>query len=98
VEQVVGLGGLQFRFRSRAELDPPRAIRVHSDDFPFRKLAIGWLFEPTGEGCRVTFCMTYSLVLPGFTRPTGFLLRGAAAETMRAFHHRAWQVYGDPAA
>lgn len=98
VEQVVGLGGLQFRFRSQAELDPPRAIQVHSADFPFRELAIRWLFEPAGGGCRVTFRMTYRLLLPGFTRPTGFLLRNAAGETMRAFHDRAWQVYGDPTA
>ena len=98
VEQVVGLGGLQFRFRSQAELDPPQAIRVHSADFPFRELAIGWVFEPAGEGCRVTFRLTYRLLVPGFTRPTGFLLRSAASETLRAFQERAGQVYGDPIA
>ena len=94
VEQAVAWGGLTFRFRSRAELEPPRAIHIHSADLPFRELAIHWLFQPAGTGCRVTFRMRYRLALPGLAVAAAPMVRGPVRETLAAFRNRVWHLYG----
>lgn len=69
-QQSLALGLLIYSFRTRTELDRPRAIHVVSTDWAFRRFEIDWSFAPTREGhCRVDFaldCQIRSLWLNPF--------------------------------
>ncbi|HKJ72269.1 MAG TPA: type II toxin-antitoxin system RatA family toxin [Gammaproteobacteria bacterium] len=94
VEQVVGIGGALYRFRSWAELEPPRALWVRTTDFPFREMTVRWRFEPAGEGCRVALRMAFRLRLPLVSGPAGSLAGRAARQTLGAFEARAYELLG----
>lgn len=89
-EQVMALGLLRHRFRTRTELDRPNAITVTSTDRSFRRFEIRWSFAPTPEGfCHTEFsleCEVRSLLL----KPLGEALMTQMAATMvNAFAARA---------
>lgn len=89
-EQVMALGLLRHRFRTRTELDRPKAIAVTSADPSFRRFEIRWSFEPTPEGfCHTEFsldCELRSL----FLKPLGEALMTQMGATMvNAFASRA---------
>jgi coenzyme Q-binding protein COQ10 len=54
-DQVLGLGPIRVEFETRTVLRRPERIDVTSNQPPFRKFKLSWLFEsrPAG-GCRVT--------------------------------------------
>lgn len=54
-EQVLGLGPIRIEFETRTVLRRPERIDVISNQPPFRKFTLSWLFDslPAG-GCRVT--------------------------------------------
>jgi coenzyme Q-binding protein COQ10 len=55
-EQVLAVGLLTYRWRTRTELDPPRSILVTTADQNFHHLLIRWSFTPEPDGqCRVGF-------------------------------------------
>jgi coenzyme Q-binding protein COQ10 len=55
VEQTVGLGPVEWRFASRAEVDTPWGLKVVSSEAPFRRLEVDWRFSARGEdACLVT--------------------------------------------
>lgn len=96
-EQVLALGLLQRRFRTRTELDSPRSITVTSADRIFRRFDIRWTFTPTPEGqCRIDFtldCEVRSIWL----KPIGDVLVGSMALTMiNAFVQRARKIASAP--
>ena len=81
VTQEVGSGPLAVRFASRARQVPGRALRITSDDGPFRRLVIDWCFTPVGDGrCEVRLAVSARLR----AGPLAPLLRGLlAARTER---------------
>jgi coenzyme Q-binding protein COQ10 len=54
VENIFGVGPLQTRFISTAELDPPGRLDISSCDGPWRDFRMSWQFQPSGAGCRVS--------------------------------------------
>ncbi|MGB4876188.1 MAG: type II toxin-antitoxin system RatA family toxin [Candidatus Competibacter sp.] len=92
-EQVMALGLLRHRFRTRTELERPKTITVTSTDPSFRRFEIRWSFEPTPEGfCHTEFslnCEVRSLLL----KPLGEALMTQMAATMvNAFAARAREL------
>lgn len=98
-QQTLALGLLVHRFRTRTELNRPRAIRVTSNDRAFSRFEILWSFSPTPEGdCRVDFSLDYE-VRSFWLKPVGDMLIGPMALTMvDAFVTRARKLgaAGDP--
>lgn len=81
-QQTLALGLLVHRFRTRTELDRPRAIRVTSADRAFSRFEILWSFSPTPEGhCRVDFSLDYE-VRSLWLKPVGDVLIAPMALTM----------------
>lgn len=89
-EQVLALGLLAYRFRTRTELNPPNSITVTSSDKNFRRFDIRWSFEPTPEGhCRIHFALDCE-VRSFWLKPLGDALMTQTALTMvNAFVARA---------
>jgi coenzyme Q-binding protein COQ10 len=54
VDNVYGVGPIRRHFLSIAELDPPHAIKISSNDGLWRDFQMSWRFEPSGSGCRVS--------------------------------------------
>ncbi|MCC8988402.1 MAG: type II toxin-antitoxin system RatA family toxin [Candidatus Contendobacter sp.] len=96
-EQVLALGLLQRRFRTRTELDPPRVITVTSADRIFRRFDIRWVFTPTLEGpCRIDFALDCE-VRSIWLKPISDVLVGPMALTMvNAFVQRARKIASAP--
>ncbi|RUQ27941.1 MAG: type II toxin-antitoxin system RatA family toxin [Candidatus Competibacteraceae bacterium] len=96
-EQVLALGLLERRFRTRTELDPPRSIVVTSADRIFRRFDILWSFAPVSEGqCRIDFALDCE-VRSIWLKPIGDALVGPMALTMvNAFVQRARKIVSAP--
>lgn len=89
-EQVLALGPITHRFKTRTDLDRPNSIVVISNDRSFRCFEIRWSFSPTPEGfCQTDFfinCEVNSLLL----KPLGSALMTQMGATMvSAFATRA---------
>jgi coenzyme Q-binding protein COQ10 len=92
-EQVLALGLLAYRFRTRTVLHPPHSILVTSADRGFRRFDIRWSFAPAPEGgCRIDFaldCEVRSLWL----KPLGDVWAAQMAlTTLNAFVMRAHRL------
>lgn len=94
VEQLVGIGPLQQRFVSEAELTPPQGLRVQSRDVFFKQFSIDWRFTPQEHGCRVRLKLQAELR----SLPLQLLASGLAAfsaeQQLDCFLARAHQLYG----
>ena len=92
-EQVLALGLLQRRFRTRTELDSPRSIVVTSADHIFRRFDICWMFAPTPEGqCRIDFALDCEVRSIWFKPISEVLVRPMALSMVNAFVQRARQI------
>lgn len=93
-EQVVALAGMELRFRSRADLDRPRLIRVRSSDGPFQALQVDWQFSPTkARACRIDVHTAYTLA-PGLLTPLVLpVVDEMIAAGLNAFVQRARNLY-----
>lgn len=96
-QQTLAVGLLAHRFRTRTELDRPRAIRVTSTDRAFSRFEILWSFAPTPDGrCQVEFSLDYA-VRSLWLRPLGDMLITPMAMTMvDAFVSRARKLDTGP--
>lgn len=97
-DQVVGIGPLRERFRSRTTLERPRRIEVTSSGGAFRAFDLTWRFEPLPDGaCEVVLALEIepraALMRRLFRRVLGRLLE----PIMSAFEARARRLYGAPA-
>jgi coenzyme Q-binding protein COQ10 len=89
-EQILGLGPLRVRFNSKTVLHRPRRIDVTSDQPPFRRFALSWIFEPVpGTGCRVSLLARVELHSPALQRIVDLVLPQAIADIAEAFEARA---------
>ncbi len=89
-EQVLALGLLAYRFRSRTVLNPPHSITVTSADRSFRRFDICWSFAPAPEGgCRIAFSLDCEFRSP-WLKPLGDVWAAQMAlTTVNAFVMRA---------
>ncbi len=89
-EQVLMLGLLAYRFRSRTELESPHSITVTSADRNFRHFDIRWLFAPAAEGgCRIDFALDCEIRSFWFKPLGDVLVAQMALTTVNAFAARA---------
>ena len=96
-EQVLALGLLAYRFRSRTVLNPPHSITVTSADRSFRRFDIRWLFAPVPVpegGCRIAFTLDCEFRSP-WLKPLGDVWAAQMAlTTVNAFVMRAHALNG----
>lgn len=89
-EQVLMLGLLAYRFRTRTELEPPHAIAVTSADRNFRRFEIRWSLAPATEGgCRIDFSLDCEVRSLWFKPLGDVLVTQMALTTVNAFAVRA---------
>lgn len=89
-EQVLMLGLLAYRFRTRTELAPPHAIAVTSADRHFRYFDIRWSLAPATEGgCRIDFALDCEIRSLWFKPLGDVLVAQMALTTVNAFAARA---------
>lgn len=89
-EQVLALGLLAYRFRSRTVLNPPHSITVTSADRSFRHFDIRWSFAPApAGGCHIVFSLDCEFRSP-WLKPLGDVWAAQMAlTTVNAFVMRA---------
>jgi coenzyme Q-binding protein COQ10 len=88
-EQVIGLGPIRERFRTRTALERPHAIEVRSTDGLFRKFLICWQFEDEGSDCRVSISLTWEVRSRLLQAAIDGLLPMTARSMVAAFEQRA---------
>ena len=93
-EQQLQTGPAVFRFHSTALLEPCSAIRISSDDGPFREMQLDWCFSPvTGDQCRVAIEMTLAMK-PGLANGAlQLLLEAGSSELLPLFERRARSLF-----
>jgi coenzyme Q-binding protein COQ10 len=92
VENVYGVGRLHLTFVSEARADPPRELVIESCDGVMSAFRLRWIFQPEGEGCR----LSGDLLLEFSSHVLNALAPFAAADienrVMAAFEQRAEHV------
>lgn len=98
-DQVVRLGLLRTRFRSKTVLSRPQHIEVISCDGLFRRFSIGWHFAKTagGKSCQVDCDLVWEVRSPLLHNILQFILAEAGQNIITAFEQRADALYGEMA-
>ena len=93
-DQVIGLGPIRQRFRSRTVLRRPDAIEVAALDGPFDAFQLSWRFEPLPPA-RCRLALAGELALRGPLRHVlGRLMAGGFEPVLAAFAERARRLHG----
>jgi coenzyme Q-binding protein COQ10 len=98
VDNIVSLGPVELQFRSEARLSRPQRIDVSSDEAPFRRFRLEWMFEPQPHSCRVRLQVELELRSLLLQRLVAYTLRGFIREILLAFEARGRALYVDGAA
>ena len=89
-DQILGLGPLRVKFGSKTVLHRPRRIDVTSDEAPFRRFNLSWIFEPiSGAGCRVSLLAELVLRSPTLQRAVDWAMPQIVADIVTAFETRS---------
>ena len=94
VEQVIGLGPLEFTLDSVATLLRPASIVVRSDHALLGELLIAWAFAEAGPATRIDFRLALAPASGVAAGIAAHLLGRYAPRTLQAFVERAAQRYG----
>ncbi len=95
-DQVLGLGPVRVRFRSRTQLWRPQRIDVTSEESPFRRFDLSWTFQPNANGwCRVRLAATLELNSRLLQHLVEAVLPAAIGEIISAFEERARKQLGE---
>ena len=88
-DQMVGLGPVHERFRTKTVLFRPVRIEVTSSDEMFSNFFITWDFSPAGRGCRASIALTWEMRASRLQGAIDMLLPRAARTMVAAFQKRA---------
>lgn len=89
-DQILGLGPLRVKFESKTILHRPRRIDVTSDEPPFRRFNLSWIFEPiSSAGCRVSLLAQLELRSHALQRAVDWAMPQIVADIVNAFEARA---------
>ena len=91
---LIGFKMFREHWQSRIVLVRPEAIDVHYVHGPFRHLENRWRFEPRPAGCDVEFFVEFEFRSRILRAVMNGLFGEAVHRMVRAFEHRAHQVYG----
>jgi coenzyme Q-binding protein COQ10 len=99
-DQVVRVGVLRTRFRSKTVMSRPRHIEVTSSEGLFRRFSIAWRFAqiPGGKGCQVDCDLLWQVRSPLLQNILQLILAEAGQSIVTAFEQRAHELYGEMAA
>ncbi len=98
VDQVIGRGGINWRFTTKATLVRPERLEIVSTDWPFRRLLMCWRFAAAERGgADVRFSADYELSSALLEKLAAKFLEGCFRRIIGAFERRAQEVYGAPA-
>ncbi len=93
-DQMLALGPLHVRFGSKTVLYRPERIDVTSDESPFRRFRLSWLFEPRpGGSCRIRLAAEIELRSHLLQLVVEQVLPAAIRDIVAAFETRAGQLY-----
>lgn len=95
-DQVVRVGLLRTRFRSKTVLKRPRHIEVTSSEGLFRHFSIAWHFTRCGGGkaCQVQCDLAWAVRSPLLHNILQLILVEAGQNIVTAFEQRAHELYG----
>ena len=95
VENLFGIGPMQLRFRSQAQLDPPHGLDITAQDGPFRQFHLSWRFIPLDQGgCRVVAEYRMELRSPLLHSLTRLTLPDMERRVVQRFKERVRTVTG----
>ncbi|MGE5503320.1 MAG: type II toxin-antitoxin system RatA family toxin [Actinomycetota bacterium] len=95
VDNHFGAGPLDVRFCSRAVAEEPTRLEITSEDGPFRRFRLVWLFEPQADGgCRVLADYELSLRSPLLQSLARLSMPELERKVARRFRDRARMLYG----
>ena len=95
---TIGFGPFRESFTSRVTLDRPRHVTVRYERGPFKYLNNQWEFIPREDGTEVAFFVDFEFRSRLLQAAIGVVFNEAVRRMVNAFHKRARQVYGPPAA
>jgi coenzyme Q-binding protein COQ10 len=95
---TIGFGPFRESFSSRVALHRPDSIVVTYENGPFQHLTNSWAFHPVPEGTRVDFHVDFEFRSRILQAAIGVVFHEAVRRMVGAFHRRAHDVYGTPAA
>lgn len=87
-------GPVSQSFTTQNTLEEPRSITMRLLEGPFSSLSGKWHFDPTDEGCRVKFDLSFEFANPLFDIMAGKMLEEMAAGMVGCFCERAHALYG----
>jgi coenzyme Q-binding protein COQ10 len=96
VANTFGFGPFSETFVSRARLDPPRGLVIASEDGPWRRFLLNWRFEPVGDGCRLSFDVTFEFATAWRNRVAVFAAADFERRVIGAFERRAHKIFDRP--
>lgn len=98
-DQVVRVGLLRTRFRSKTVLSRPRSIEVTSCEGLFRHFSINWHFAKLarGKGCQVDCNLTWEIRSVLLHNIFQLILLEVGQTIVTAFERRAHELYGETA-
>lgn len=91
-EQVIGLGPVRERFRSKTLLSRPSQIEITSLDKLFRTFLIRWDFATVASGTRIRIALQWEARSPLLQSAIILLLPGVATSMVEAFEKRALET------
>jgi coenzyme Q-binding protein COQ10 len=95
-DQILGLGPIRVRFKSKTVLRRPDRIDVTSDQSPFRHFGLSWVFAPERDaGCRVGLEVELEFKSRLLQMLVEKVLLATIADIVAAFEGRACSLYGD---
>lgn len=93
-DQILGIGPIRVEFESRTVLCRPERIEVTSNEPPFRKFQLSWLFEPRPDGrCRVTLMAELEFRSYLLERLVDKVVSVGMSDIIASFVARAQQLY-----
>ena len=94
VEQILGIGPVQLRFRSRTTLYRPERIEVTSSEPPFRHYSLTWLLVPgPAVSCNLSVMVDLELESRLLQLLVNRVLPASITGAIAAFEARANSLY-----
>jgi coenzyme Q-binding protein COQ10 len=94
VEQALGIGPAQLRFRSRTTLHRPERIEVTSSESPFRHYSLTWLLAPgPAASCNLSVIVEMELESRLLQLLVNRVLPASITGAIAAFEARANKLY-----
>jgi len=95
---TIGFGPFRESFTSRVALHRPDRVLVCYENGPFHHLTNSWDFRPHPEGTVVDFHVDFEFRSRVLQAAIGVVFTEAVRRMVGAFHKRAREIYGPPAA